>query len=479
MQQLQDYSRLKISINGEALSLATIEDLKIEAQINQHGKLTLAAILQENDKSIPYLYQVSANSEIKVHIEDEENTTLFIGIITALDVKTVHQVGYISLTALTYSYLLDITRKSRSFQNASLTYGQLAKRVLQHYDHAYTMFPDSTIENEVTGKPYVQYQETDWDFLKRLASDRNIGLVPAATQRNIKFYFGFNALRNFGHIDELVINHHVSKDLETYKLMAENQKQDLTEEDYIIYHVQCIQLFEIGNQVIFQKKKFYVRSFEILVNNAIITYHYELCQRKGLSQKKIQARHLTGLSLGGSVIGVSKHDVMVKLDIDQEQSKNEAYWFPFTSVYSSSNNTGWYFMPEINDRVRLYFPDHQEEKAVVVNATAISPSQKNTNVRYIHTKYGKEIRLAPDGIYITGKKGALFIKLNEEDGIEISADKAILIESQEEIKIVSEKTIDITAGEINIGTGLDEGGTIEINENINISGKLVKVNEQN
>lgn len=477
MDFISDYSKLKIYINDEQLKFTTIENFKMNGEINQHGKLELSAVLLE-ENIIACTNNITSFSAVRVVITDDQATIdLFNGVITSLDVKALQQVGYISMEALSYSYLLDIKQKNRSFQNKNITYEQLVKSVIADYPSAQTMITDKNISSKMTGKPFVQFKETDWRFLKRLASNFNEGLVPPMTLKDIKFYFGVNIQKNIGEIDHDVITYHIEKRIDEYKEMIENHKQDLIEQDFIIYHVECKRIMEIGDKVSFKKIAFYVRSIEIVVENTMIKYRYQLSQRRGLSQKKLYNHKLVGTSLKGDVISISKHDILIKLDIDKEQRKEDAYWFPFSTVFSSANNTGWYFMPELGDRVRLYFPDDKEENAVAMNAVPIAPAQKNPNVRYISTIHGKEIKMTPDGIYITGKKGKMYINLSEKDGIEISCDKNINIVSKENITIASQKKIDIAAEKINIIGGSDTGSKIEIDDNVQINGKQVKVNE--
>ena len=55
----------------------------------------------------------------------------------------------------------------------------------------------------------------------------------------------------------------------------------------------------------------------------------------------------------------------------QAVMQNEAlgencYWFPFSSVSSSSDGSGWYCMPEPGESVRIYFPTAKEAEAYVI-----------------------------------------------------------------------------------------------------------------
>ena len=50
------------------------------------------------------------------------------------------------------------------------------------------------------------------------------------------------------------------------------------------------------------------------------------------------------------------------MEIDEEEpSKQEAYPFPYTTMYTAEGNSGWYCMPEVDDTVLIYFPTKEEK----------------------------------------------------------------------------------------------------------------------
>ena len=66
-------------------------------------------------------------------------------------------------------------KKNRSFQNKQKTYVSLENEIMEVYSKA--MISDVASKKKELGKFIVQYQETDWEFLKRLASHFHTGLV--------------------------------------------------------------------------------------------------------------------------------------------------------------------------------------------------------------------------------------------------------------------------------------------------------------
>lgn len=75
---------------------------------------------------------------------------------------------------------------------------------------------------------------------------------------------------------------------------------------------------------------------------------------------------LTGLSLPGSVEEVRGNQLRITLDIDTIEESD--CWFVYSTFYST-----FYCMPEKRDRINLYFPDHMEDHAFVLNSVRSEP----------------------------------------------------------------------------------------------------------
>lgn len=170
--------------------------------------------------------------------------------------------------------------------------------------------------------------------------------------------------------------------------------------------------------------------------------------------------------------------------VDGGQKESEAKWFPYSTVYSSPDGTGWYCMPEKGDKVRLYFPNEFEEEGYIISsinlgntgaesapasggggesgssaapaegaaagalggasASAASAPRSNPDMKTISTKDGKEVTLTPTTIIMTNNKGMMVV-LDDEEGIIIASDKNVVITAAENMIIKSDGEIDIQA----------------------------------
>lgn len=69
-----------------------------------------------------------------------------------------------------------------------MTYDELIGKVLKDYSgHSFTQWVG---EGKKIGKPLFQYKETDWSFLKRVASELNSQLFCDIIEPRNMFYFG-------------------------------------------------------------------------------------------------------------------------------------------------------------------------------------------------------------------------------------------------------------------------------------------------
>ncbi|WP_432665105.1 phage baseplate assembly protein V [Wukongibacter baidiensis] len=473
---MANHKQIHFYVQEEELRISSLKQCEIKSEINEHGTLEIGAIIYEEDIE-KYSHKITSLDPIKVVLtEDETSTTLFQGLVYKMEIEVIGLVAYLTLKGISYSYLLDIESKERSFQDTSITYGDLVKSVLSDYSKTAFKFSDMKVEGSKVNRPYIQYSETDWKFLKRVMSKLGMGLVSPIELMGLKIWLDAPNEVDLGDITEFVQQYKVSRDFKQYKLMEENYKSDVIEIDYTAFSIKSSNIMFTGTKVIFNHIKLYVKDVKIVLENADIHFYYTLVPRKGLYVPTFKPITLKGVSLFGKVIDVKDHVVQVHFDIDNEQSKKTAYWFPFATVSASKNNVGWYFMPEIGDGVRVYFEDGEEENGVATEAIPIDPSDIDPNIRYISTIHGKEIKVAPNGIYITSKGEELYIRLDDDKGISICSDTNINIIAKEAINILSDTKIEMAAEGIHLVSGVNGETTIDLADDVLIDANHVKVN---
>ncbi|MFL1676351.1 hypothetical protein ABEV00_00515 [Paenibacillus thiaminolyticus] len=467
------YHNLQIS----PYELVSLQELTMTKKINEHTRLSFTAIVPEELKD-SYVEMTDADTIVEISQIDDEGASkpLFSGIVLYIGIKVVRDIYYLEVEAVSHTYKLDVKKKSRSFQNKAMTIPMLLDVIALDY-------PGLDVVDEATnharlGRLTVQYEETDWQFLKRIASRYRTSLMPAAVFDKPKFYFGIFQSSSQTRLDDY--HYTVRKRMTSYRHFAENDTQQVTENDFIFYEIETNRVLELGNWIGFKGKSLYVCEARTEVKNGLLMHNYVLCSHRGLRQKMIPNSQIAGVSIQGKVIEVVRDTVKVHLNIDKKQSKEEAHRFPYTSMYTAEGHTGWYVMPEIGDPVQIYFPSDREEEGVATGAARENSSVGGTNklgnpdVKYFRTAAGKEVMLSPEEIVITAKDGEVFIKLNEKDGIEIFSKKGIKLISQDSILMDSGKKVIVSAkNEISMSC---KESSIKLDGNATIVGRELKTN---
>jgi len=457
--------------------LVSIQQLTLTKKINEHARLRFTGIVPEEVRD-QYVEMTEAYSSIEVNQIDNKGvpTPLFKGIILSVKVSAVRGIYYMEVEATSGTYLLDIKKKSRSYQDKEMRYAALFQQMSPFY-------PGLDIIDEATkgaklDKFTLQYQETDWQFLKRLASRFNVGLVAAATFNQPKFHFGVPTGKGKGKLEDY--HYTTRKKLADYLLYTENGNEGMAENDFLYYEVETDQVLNIGDYVTFNGQTLYVYEAFTLMKDGLLKHQYVLSSKNGMNRSEVFNHAISGVSLEGKVLEVAKDQVKVHLTIDEKQESSKAHWFLYSTVYTAEGHSGWYSMPEINDFVHIYFPTHREEEGIASSSIRKNRDSSATNklddpsTKYYRTAFGKEIKLSPNEIVITAQDGDVFIRLNETSGIEIFSKKAIQFISQADISVNASKKINLTA-EDEISLKCKESKII-LDGNVQIFGKEVKAN---
>lgn len=84
-------------------------------------------------------------------------------------------------------------------------------------------------------------------------------------------------------------------------------------------------------------------------------------QKNGVGQNIIYNEFLNGGTIEGKVLAVKEWLVKLHLDIDENQSEEEAFWFK----YAPPSVNIMYAMPLVGESVRLYFPSEGNDESII------------------------------------------------------------------------------------------------------------------
>ncbi|ADM71326.1 hypothetical protein GMA19_03517 [Paenibacillus polymyxa E681] len=436
--------------------IQVLKDVQIEWKPGEHGRITLTGICKESSHATAAL---DATSEDQLHVyaqNGQEEISLFKGVVHTVEVENHNGVYTLTLEGISGSFELDIVKRKRSFPEEKQTYKQLVHKLAQGYERSDVLY--QTGEQSV-GEAILQYDETDWEFMKRMASRLHTVVVsdiwesaspklyfgmPAGTQRTIRKDTPYTA----------------SKDLKGYQ-RAGGTSAGLHDTDFFKYEIESGERYALGDEVQFRQKTMIVTELRSRMEKGQLLFSYVLARAEGIRSDFIPNPKTIGISLEGEVLAVRGEEVKLRLAIDKDDGVSEPHWYPFAPPTGSA----MYSMPKVGTQASLYFPDASGSRAMILGAVRTNgdgcAKTSNPNDRYFGTEHGSELKMAPGRIHIMGDPdGTLQMSLDDATGIEITSPKKLSLEAEQEIilntpkKIIIDGTSQVMAYQTGGSTGL-------------------------
>ena len=418
-----------------------IEDFQLEHQMNQHGWATVKILLEDNANQ-DVVQKFSINDRIKIYTSGKNGSTIFVGV--PIKVQMSHIGMFFRLTIQLYSVtiLLDLKKKSRSFQNISMTYRELIAGIVKEYSG---LVKDLASNGKKLKGPYIQYEETDWEFLLRMSSCVGAVFYSPISAKVPNCVVGIQKENKYNLKD---MPHTTRKNIKQY-LQEKSYEGKGTEDGAKEYIVRTVEHYQVGDEITFHDVCGIVMSVSANMRRGRMVFCYRIKQEKGIFQLQRYNSRIAGNSIEGKVLEIDKHQLKLHLSIDESQKKDEAFSYPFSTQYTGKNSTGWYAMPEVGQSVNLFVPKNDETAAFItkVNRTDGDNNQKTVDplTKYFGTKEGREMKLAPEEVTFSAVEEKTFIKLSDNGGVTIQTPDDIKLNG----KVFSStcKSFDITSKE--------------------------------
>lgn len=410
-----------------------ILDLEIEHKVNEHGRMTVRGYLGNSPEPAERLS--SEGSEIKLMYMDEEGLTeqipLFAGLIQKVHIFQEGGVRQVILSAVSGSYLLDQEKRSCSFQDISMSYKDVVKQVLQKAGGSAIC---SIGKETQIGKPLIQYEETDWEFIKRLSSHFHSYILPDLSGSCPHLWFGMRQGSRTVHLSNVEKNTGMDK-----RYYRTGKETGLSKSAFLYYEVKDIQNYQVGDQVEGFGTGYQICEKRAELSGGILRFVYRIGRPEGMCTPVSYNEQFDGLSLGGSVVKTDRETVCIHLDIDEEGSRDvyPYHWTPLTGNIM-------YCMPEPGTRVNLYFGNHDERSGQAVCSPGSNGStcadMADPGRRTLTTAHGKRLNLFPDELSILGSSDGV-----KPSGILMSDGNGMVIQSHNGIEIVSGQSVCLEA----------------------------------
>ena len=414
------YSRDQIVLDTP-YPILEILSIEVRHELNDHGSMTVKAILEPDSFGG---FSISHNDVVQLKAGDDDMAIVFTGKVYSTSSIIINEVGHLEFTAHTATMDMDFTAKSRSFQYHKMKYEELVQFVAETYDEGNSI--TTAALGEEIGAPIYQYEETDWNFLARIASSKGTVLTANTTLPSATFWFG-------------VPKSQKEVDITAFDYTRGEAYETLGRPEYYYYEFQAREVLLLGDKVNLTLPdgtlyRLVVTEVKAVFDSDELVFHFRAEPPSYIKRHLCTNKRVKGITLGGTVIDVSRNHIKLHLDIDPEQDVGEAHWYPM--AYES--NQVWYAMPHVGEHINLCVTDEIHSGYGMTDVRgrtgkmAVTPVMGKPTEKYMQTKWGKTTALHEGDIEFDTKATNVVM---DEESIHIFSNDKIVIDIEDEINL--------------------------------------------
>lgn len=417
------------------MPIQSIQNFSLCWEINDHARVKLWGVLESNCND--FLEQQNySGSGISIYLVNEDdgkrnNELLFQGIIQEVCMTKVHGVREICIHAVSASVKLDEKAQEKycSFQDVSMRYSDVAKQMVEMAGGRMIY----TAEDSPIDKLLICYQETIWEFLKRIASHKKSYLIPDIKTGNSNLWVGMRKGKA------------IQEELSAADIKVVVKKKYTGKEDgkaKIIYYLQSRSYHSLGDWVEIQGKKYVIFELQAEIDKGELWFSYKLSLAYDIETEMYYHEKITGMSLEGTVKEARNEDVRVNFAVDKCEGKWFFPWKPETG------NT-LYAVPEVGAKVLVYFMNHEESSGIAIRCISEKKEEYQPQNKSVTTPQGGRAELLSRSLNIA-KKGEV-MELSDSSTVYFGGDK-VDIEANGKVKFNAKQILFDAAGEIKATT---------------------------
>ena len=380
LQRRIEYSDLKFI---SSFAMEKILDFQTWEDPGEHARGNFRLLLSENGTDIN-----SMNAPIQLLGQGNTAGALFSGYPEKVEIKEERGYRIADIQAVSGTILLDQKKSNRVFQKKVQTYMGIASTVTADTDHSACILPGSDMR---TGGTLIQYQETDWRFLKRMASQLGLPLVPDTSYYYPRFYLGLpeGEKRELGEI--------ISCDLcFDGRYYAVSGKCLVDREDFICYDVVTRTSLSLGDRVTYEGRELHVSQKKTELAGGEVIFTYRLAGNSYTWVPWEDNPDYTGMSFVGSIVGTQGEQVEVAFDIDKSAAGGNRYGF------APATGNLMYCMPQKGTKTALYIGNGDEAQGIATGCIRTNGSTcEGTTIE----SNGGLVLMAKEGIRLESMTG--------------------------------------------------------------------------
>lgn len=448
-----------------------IEKLHIEKACAQHSRLIFQAIIKPAYKDT---YAHAINSHIGVIVYDEP---VFFGIVQEVQVKESFSKIIVEVLAVSESIFTDEIRHKRIFQ--------ADKHKICDILSIKALKPEKCkleLDKELSNKEYadipLQYEESNFNFIKRIADELNCRLWINDT------IDGSTILKLGKNISDSICSFK-SDDIiySTLKKTRYTMGRIITSKKNAILG----QMAQVEND----SKKYIITSWQLDYVRARYEFTYELTEDKSIPQENVTdgVRHV---ELYAKVKSNDDPEHKGRLQIlfledegFEDVEKTKPRWMSFFTPYTGKEG-GVVFVPDVDDPVDVVYNDGKCYITSAKRENTLSEEFKQVKDKFIGNNFKQRIMWKEKSLELLSDSNKIYM---DKDKIELIVDKSKVIIDKEQIimtagkgkLILNNDGITFDGGgskEALSGSGIEMSGNklnIKASGNINISGSRINL----
>ena len=418
LQRRIEYSDLKFI---SAFAMEKILDFQTWEVPGEHARGNFRLLLSENETGIN-----SMNAPIQLLGQGNTAGALFSGYPEKVEIKEERGYRIADIQAVSGTILLDQKKSNRVFQKKAQTYMGIANTITADTEHSACILPGSDMQ---TGGTLIQYQETDWNFLKRMASQLGLPLVPDISYYYPRFYLGLPE----GEKKELgeILSCDMCFDGRYY---AVSGKCLVDREDFICYDVVTRTSLSLGDRVTYEGRELLVSRKKTELAGGEVIFTYRLAGNSYTWVPWEDNPDYTGMSFVGSIVGTQGEQVEVAFDIDKTAAGGNRYGF------APATGNLMYCMPQKGTKTSLYIGNGDEAQGIATGCIRTNGSTcegtGSPEKKSFRSEHGKGMDLYPQRMGLDGGETGK-ITFEDETGTTIESNGGLVLMAKEGIRLES------------------------------------------
>ncbi len=416
-----------------------VTEIKITKECGKHSKMYFSVIPDD----MCYISDMLSFAQIGTEVEaDLDGTLLMCGKIRAVSGEMTYAGAAVTVTAVSDSIESDTDVISRVFQSPEKDYKSIIEKLGAK---TYASIRDDKFASEKIEDAVVQYNETDFSFLNRLAREHNTKVFVLSNERGNNEIVIADDMGTTAKLDNEKI---ISVSMRTTEY---NELLLLEYSDYI----------EIGTKVKLDSSEYVVVYTESIQKDGLDRFFMRL--EKITNQKGKIEYPMSIMSLGKAKVSDNKDpDNLGRINVEfqeiEDPINDKKLWIPYINILTAGEG-GVIFIPDNDETVEVIIQNGKCFAYGCVRETAISDDVSDT--------VKKSIKLFDRTLVCEDKQTAVqtenaLIQITEDETTVKNHDCNIAL-TKDDITLGNDKnTIKITGDQIKIT--VNDKGTISVGQ---------------